>query len=100
MKPALLPLTFLPLLVGCSHAEERLARLEEKVNTLMQQQSEEQIIVKNLHLLQDYLSLHPPPPAPPYQPAVTNRYHDLKSWSKHTLDGVSSFFTNGLPGGD
>lgn len=103
----------LPLL-GCGSEEQPTAdfevqRLEKKIDLLLQQQdSEERIFLRNIRLLQGYISDRPAyyhslpqdtsfsldERASSHFPA----YGNFKSWSKHTLDGFASLFID-APGG-
>ncbi len=88
--------------------EDRIARLERKIDQLMQEQdTEEKIFLRNIRLLKQYVSDH----SKDYniedaietamnekQPQA--RYNDFKSWSRRTLDGLSSFFIDSPRGGD
>lgn len=95
------------MLLGCGRdseraqlpaQEERLERLERQLRSLLEEETEERIFLRNLRLLREYTSSHPElyrgageEQHQDHRTAQTT-YLDFKSWSKRTLDSLAAFF--------
>ena len=83
--------------------------MEKKIDLLLQQEeTEEQLFLRNIKLLRNYVSAHPERYEVSEEQMVTlgesreytkANYNNFKAWSKRTLDGFASIFVD-TPGGN
>jgi succinylglutamate desuccinylase len=97
----------LGLVLSCGPSQDdKITALERKIERLTEQQTEEHTFIDNLALLRTYAGFplneeHPSPPSCEQTLCdhVQDHYGDFTSWSKRTLDNLSSFFVHDRRGG-